>query len=513
MFSVVLSGGVRGMTSFLAAVETDASNGLPCLELVGFLSGEVKEAKERVRVALKNAGVKIPAMRITVNISPADVRKSGSAFDLPIAVGIMVSLGYLEKERVKDILFIGELGLNGEIKPVKGVLPVVLEARRHGMKACLVPRDNAAEGKAVEGIRVIGLSSLSQTEEYLKAEGELREELERKYEKTAVPDAAQEEEADFSEISGQDNVKRAAQIAAAGFHPMLMIGPPGSGKTMTAQRIPSILPPLTKEESLEVSSVYSVAGLLPSGGLISKRPFVSPHHTASGQSLAGGGGRPRPGMVSLAHKGILFLDELAEFKRGTLDILRQPMEEKRICIARSSGNFWYPADFMLVAATNPCPCGYFPDRNRCRCSEGEIRRYLGHISGPVLDRIDLCVETKKLGLTELRGKGAESSRQMKERVMSARERQEIRFAGKSVRFNSQMDNRTAEVCCGLGPKEKKFMAEVFRAMDLSARAYYKILKTARTIADLDGQDKVERRHLAEAVYYRMDSLVYGENQA
>lgn len=521
MFSTVTSGAVRGIDSYLMQVEIDASDGLPGMHMVGFMSAEVKEATERVRVSIRNAGFKMPTMKITVNLSPAHIRKQGIAVDLPVALGILSATEQIAQTALEKTVVLGELGLDGEVKRVRGVLPIVRAAARAGYHTCILPAENAAEGAVIPGIKVVGVSSLVQTVAYLQQEVHARDDFLTPVtvDVKALFDKGREEaEEDFSDINGQSALKRAVEVAAAGFHHILLIGPPGSGKSMVAKRIPGILPPLTEEESMEVSTIYSVAGLLkPHETLITRRPFLSPHHSITEAALTGGGNSPRPGVISLAHRGVLFLDEIAEFKRTTLDLLRQPLEDHTVHIARNMGTYTYPADFMLVGALNPCPCGYYPDRGRCRCSDKEIRRYLNHISGPILDRMDICVEAPKVAVEELNTTRSsnESSAAIRERILRARKIQEQRFHKTPLRFNADMGPAQIRRYCAVGTRERSLLERIFHTMDLSARAYHRIIKVARTIADLDGAERINEAHITEAACYRMTDARYwmGEESA
>lgn len=486
------------MESRLVCVEADVGDGLPQFSMVGDLSAQVREAQERVRSALRNSGRTLRPQRITVNLSPADLRKYGSGYDLAIAVAVASGYGELKQEKLSGILIIGELSLNGEVRSVPGILPIAADARKYGCHTCIVPYENMREAMQAEDIKVVGVRSLQETLLYLQG----------KWNPAEPPQESDTEsemlQGDFSEIHGQQMVRRAAEVAAAGGHNMLMVGPPGSGKSMIAQRIATILPPLSQEEQMEVSRIYSAASLvLPKGFLLYNRPFRSPHHTVTGRALSGGGNLPRPGELSLAHNGVLFLDELPEFSRDALEILRQPLEEGKIAISRVSGSYVFPAEVMLIAAMNPCPCGHFGNLNKCTCTYPQIRRYLSRISSPLLDRIDITVEAAPLGFAQLETeKREESSAEIRERVIRARRIQEHRYTHSGVRCNARLGSKQVEEVCSLGSGERRLLQTAFEKLDLSVRSYYRILRVARTIADLEGREDIMLSDLEEALCYR-----------
>ncbi len=503
MFSNILSAAIQGINAQIINVETDMSNGLPMFNIVGSPGPEVREARDRIRAALRNNGISIPASRITVNLSPGDLRKDGTAFDLPMTIGLLTAMEYLPPGCAEGFLFLGEISLDGEIRPVRGVLPVVQTAAKKGIKECIIPADNVKEGSIVPGIKVRGAKNLREVIDFLATGDD--EELPAVYtDPLSIIEKAGDEIPDFDQVIGQERAKRAAVISASGFHSFIMTGPPGAGKSMIAKRIPGILPPLTLSESLELTAIYSVAGKMPKGkALITSRSFQSPHHSISRQALVGGGVDPRPGIISLAHRSVLFLDELPEFGRDIIESLRQPLEDKTIQIARVKYSVEYPSDFLLVCAMNPCPCGYYPDRGKCRCSENEIKHYLGKISGPILDRIDLCTELKNIDISEIReGKGGISSAQMAEMVMKAREMQDKRFKGTSYRFNSDLKADDMDTVCELGKKETDLMDNLYKKLQLSARSYHRILRVGRTIADIEGSENIRCEHLLEAASFR-----------
>ena len=500
MFAKINSIGLFGLNAFAVTVEVEASKGLPSFDIVGLADASVKESRERIKSALRSSSIKMPSAKMMINLAPADVKKTGSVYDLPIAVALLRVAGIARDESLENSAFIGEVSLGGEIRGVQGVLPMVIMAQRSGLTEIYVPAENVRVASVVEGIDVYGVTSITELAAHFGGRNTITP-----AEKYKPPAESFFGALDFADVKGQDAAKRALELAAAGGHNALMIGPPGSGKSMLSKRMPSILPAMTFEESIETTNIHSVAGLLDKERpLVTARPFRSPHHTVSAAGLSGGGSVPKPGEISLAHNGLLFLDELAEFSRPALEILRQPLEDQKVTISRVAGSITYPCSFMLIAAMNPCPCGYYGHPTRkCICSQKQVATYLSKISGPLLDRFDIHLEVAPVEFSDLSSVDREeASARIRERVQQARDIQNKRFKGTGITCNARMTSDILQDACPMTAEAKSLLENVFEKLGLSARAYDKILKVARTAADMDKEDCIGKKHIALAVQYR-----------
>jgi len=501
MLARVYSSAIIGVDAYTVEVEVDIGKGLPVFDIVGLPDASVKEAKKRVRSAIKNSQFEFPAQRITVNLAPADIKKEGSSFDLPIAIGILVATGQLEAEEFGDFIILGELALDGRIRKINGTLPIAIAGKK-ARKSLVIPSENAKEAAIVEKLDVFAVDNLNKTCEFLSAKSTIQP---YSYNIKEAWKEASEYEVDFSDVKGQYHVKRALEVAAAGGHNCIMVGPPGSGKTMLARRLSTILPSMVLDEAIETTKLHSIVGLVPSEkAMIATRPFRAPHHTVSDVALVGGGRIPKPGEVSLAHNGVLFLDELPEFHRNVLEALRQPLEDGNVTISRALTSLTYPARFMLVAAMNPCPCGYFTHPSReCSCTPHQIQKYLSRISGPLLDRIDIHIEAPSLEYRDMADNtSSESSKDIRARVEKARRIQEERFKGRKIYCNARMGTKDVREFCRLEAAGMELLKSAIQQLGLSARAYDRILKVSRTIADLEGKSGIEEQHISEAIQYR-----------